>query len=64
MFITEAKDIKEFLKSKFMLIVKKNQTKLEAPGIKSGGRPLTRLASATSALMKVASHCQPHLASA
>ena len=41
MFITEAKDIKEFLKSKFMLIVKKNQTKLEAPGIKSGGRPLT-----------------------
>ena len=63
MFIVKTEAIKALLKSKFILIVKKNLTKIEARDIKNGGRLLTLPANVTYVLSKVASHCQPHLAS-
>lgn len=50
---------KELLKSKFILIVKEKKTKTEAPGVKSGGRPLTLVAKATYAFVNIESHGHP-----
>ena len=59
----KAKDIKELLKSKFILIAKeiKTKTKTEAPGVKSGGCPLTLVAKATYAFVNIERHRRPRL---
>lgn len=63
MLVIKTKDIKVFLKHKFILIVKTNLTDIEAPEIKGGGPP-SPMARATYVSMRAASHSQPHVTSA
>lgn len=61
MFIIKTKDIRVFLKSKCILIVKK-YLKIEVFEIQRGGHLLPLLAKATYVITKVTGDCQPHLA--